>query len=244
MLEAISGFLGSGLGKLVTSAGSAVLGGLLDSSKASDRQDDAQQFSAQQYATRYQTTVKDLQAAGLSPMLAYGQGPGSAPSSSAASVGSNFSNVGSVINQARLNNAQIANIEADTENKAAQGRLIDAQAAAANASASQSNASVSQLNAQANKLIEETKNIPIEGRRLEFLIENLRSSSSLMGQQQLTESQRLHQVQALVRKINAESDLLDLDKQAADRLENLGRTSKELAPIVQVILSVLRSSRR
>ena len=79
---------------------------------------------------------------------------------------------------------------------------------------------------------------------MEFLIENLRSSSSLMGQQQLTESQRYHQIQALVRKIDAESDLLDLDKQAADRLENLGRTSKELAPIVQVILSVLRSSRR
>lgn len=222
----------------------SLLGGLMDNFFAGERQDDAQQFSAHQFASRYQTTVKDLQAAGLNPMLAYGQGPGSAPSSSAASVGSNFSNVGSVINQARLNNAQIANIEADTENKAAQGRLIDAQAAAANASASQSNASVSQLNAQANKLIEETKNIPTEGRRLEFLIENLRSSSSLMGQQQLTESQRYHQIQALVRKINAESDLLDLDKQAADRLENLGRTSKELAPIVQVILSVLRSSRR
>lgn len=229
MLEAIAGSL---------------LGGLMDNYFAGERQDDAQQFSAHQFASRYQTTVKDLQAAGLNPMLAYGQGPGSAPSSSAASVGSNFSNVGSVINQARLNNAQIANIEADTENKAAQGRLIDAQAAAANASASQSNASVSQINAQANKLIEETKNIPTEGRRLEYLIENLRSSSSLMGQQQLTETQRLYQVQALVRKINAESDLLDLDKQAADRLENLGRTSKELAPIVQVILSVLRSSRR
>jgi len=226
------------------SIGGSLLGGIADNLFAGSRQDDAQEFSAQQYATRYQTTVKDLQAAGLNPMLAYGQGPGSSPTSTAASAGSNFSNVGSVINQSKLNAAQIANIEADTENKAAQGRLLDAQAAAANASASQSNASVSQLNAQANKLIEETKNIPTEGRRLEFLIENLRSSSSLMGQQQLTETQRLHQVQALVRKINAESDLLDLDKQAADRLENLGRTSKELAPIVQVILSVLRSSRR
>lgn len=224
------------------SLGASLGGSLLDNFFAGQRQEDAQNFSAQQFATRYQTTVKDLQAAGLSPMLAYGQGPGSAPSSSAASVGSNFSNIGNVINQARLNSAQIANIEADTENKAAQGRLMDAQAAAANASAFQSNASVSQINAQVDKIIEETKNIPTEGRRLEFLIENLRSSSSLMGQQQLTEIERKHQVIAMVRKINAESDLLDLDKQAADRLENLGRTSKELAPIIQVILSVLRSS--
>jgi hypothetical protein len=37
-------------------------------------------WSAQQFATRYQTTVKDLQAAGLNPMLAYGQGGGTPPS--------------------------------------------------------------------------------------------------------------------------------------------------------------------
>ena len=39
----------------------------------------ANQFSAEQFATRYQTTVKDLQAAGLNPMLAYTQGGGSPP---------------------------------------------------------------------------------------------------------------------------------------------------------------------
>jgi len=42
--------------------------------------DRANAFSAQQYATRYQTTVKDLSQAGLNPMLAYSQGAGSAPS--------------------------------------------------------------------------------------------------------------------------------------------------------------------
>jgi len=40
------------------------------------------EWSAQQYATRYQTTVKDLQASGLNPMLAYSQGPGTAPTAS------------------------------------------------------------------------------------------------------------------------------------------------------------------
>jgi len=44
-----------------------------------DRAQSAQNFSAEQYANRYQTTVKDLQEAGLNPMLAYSQGPGTAP---------------------------------------------------------------------------------------------------------------------------------------------------------------------
>jgi hypothetical protein len=40
------------------------------------------QWSAQQFAQRYQTTVKDMQAAGLNPMLAYSQGGGTPPTAS------------------------------------------------------------------------------------------------------------------------------------------------------------------
>jgi len=40
------------------------------------------QFNREQFEQRYQTTVKDLQAAGLNPMLAYSQGPGTAPTAS------------------------------------------------------------------------------------------------------------------------------------------------------------------
>ena len=50
------------------------------------RQAEANAFNAQQYQTRYQTTVKDLQLAGLNPMLAYSQGPGTAPTGQAAPV--------------------------------------------------------------------------------------------------------------------------------------------------------------
>jgi len=63
--------------------GSAVAGGLF-SFIGGERRNDAQAeqaaianaFSAQQFATRYQTTVKDMAAAGLNPMLAYSQGGG------------------------------------------------------------------------------------------------------------------------------------------------------------------------
>ncbi len=46
-----------------------------------DLMNQANQFSEEQFAKRYQTTVADLKAAGLNPMLAYTQGGGSAPTS-------------------------------------------------------------------------------------------------------------------------------------------------------------------
>lgn len=74
---AVQGIAGLG------SATASYLGTQDQIAAAQQNQAAANAFSAQQYATRYQTTVKDLQAAGLNPMLAYGQGAGSAPSSAA-----------------------------------------------------------------------------------------------------------------------------------------------------------------
>lgn len=54
--------------------------------QAAKQQHEAQDFSAQQYATRYQTQVKDMKKAGLNPMLAAGASPGSAPTGQAAPV--------------------------------------------------------------------------------------------------------------------------------------------------------------
>ena len=84
---------------VIGSVGGALMSGLLNNSAASARQDTAQEFSAEQYATRYQTSVKDMQAAGLNPMLAYGGLSGSSPTSSAASsagtpdLGADFLNI-------------------------------------------------------------------------------------------------------------------------------------------------------
>lgn len=72
---------------IIGAVAGSVIGGAFDvfgqnSANAANRSmmNDSNQFNAQQFATRYQTTVKDLEAAGLNPMLAYGQGGGSPPS--------------------------------------------------------------------------------------------------------------------------------------------------------------------
>lgn len=105
------------------------------------------EWSAQQYATRYQTTVNDLKAAGLNPMLAYGQGPGTAPTASqvapmqnalgAAVEGYNKTRGTSaqaalqteqlkqVESQTALNSAQTAKVLADAEVSKEQAKLIN-----------------------------------------------------------------------------------------------------------------------
>ena len=76
-------------------------------------------WSAQQFATRYQTTVKDLEAAGLNPMLAYGQGGGAPPSSVPIATQANkFAGAGDVAGKA-----------VGAANTAIQTQLTDAQVA-------------------------------------------------------------------------------------------------------------------
>jgi len=77
MLDSIVSAIGN-LSPVVSAFGN-LLGTNQTNQAAWDRAQSAQNFSAEQYATRYQTTVKDLQASGLNPMLAYSQGPGTSP---------------------------------------------------------------------------------------------------------------------------------------------------------------------
>lgn len=205
---------------------------------ADRRQEDAQQFSAQQFATRYQTTVKDMQAAGLNPMLAYGQGGGSPPSSGIASASTG--DVGLVHLQSKLNSAQVANVDADTENKKAQADLIAAQAAQAWATADQARTNIGQIEASTKKIIEETKNVPIEGDRLKFAIQLLAEDAALAAQRGETQVSVRNEIAAKIKKLESETKLINFDVKAAEDLGNLGRYSKE----GKVVLDVIRELRR
>jgi len=97
--------------------------------------DKANTFSAEQYASRYQTTVKDLTQAGLNPMLVYSQGAGSAPSGQQAqgieNTMSSAVDAYQKSSQRTLLAAQVQNVNADTSLKEAQAIAARAQATAA-----------------------------------------------------------------------------------------------------------------
>jgi hypothetical protein len=240
-----------------------IAGGILDNIFAGQRQEDAQAFSAQQYATRHQTQVKDLIAAGLNPMLSASQGPGSSPQSSAASPGNNFTQAAlqaeNLKAQARLTNAQAAVLEKTGQDQAnaqldltkAQGNLTSAQLDNVQAEfhnilarTAQSVSQAKQIEAQTDKIIAEIKNVPLEGRRLEMAASQLYSSASLLSQQQLTESQRWDLVKAQAKKVLAETGLINYDLAAAAKLDNLGREATQLKPIVEILKTILQATRR
>jgi len=212
--------LGAGAGFLVGgpagAAWGAGLGAGIDTNAANaDRADAANAWSAAQYASRYQTTVDDLKAAGLNPMLAYSQGAGSAPT------------------------AQMVQFQ-NPVSSASQSLSQFAGSQQAFASANQAESSVKQIDATVDKIRAETKNIPIEGDRLKFTIQLLAEQAAKTAQE--TQSQTITQqvLMQTVKKLKAETDLLDLDVDAAKSLDNIGRESRQLKPIVDIIRSILK----
>jgi hypothetical protein len=219
----------------VTSA----LSGFFGQNKADERQESANAFSAQQFATRYQTTVKDMQAAGLNPMLAYSQGGGTPPSSAIASA--NMPDVGASLTQAKMATAQVANIEADTKNKVAQADLIAGQAAQAWATAGQANANVGLINQTVEKVKAEIDKI--KGDTNFATQQDILKQTAWMLQQQgvmyqekgMSEGQSRALMQQTIRKLGTEIDLNKLNIDAAKALDNIGRISKELQPIAEMM---------
>ena len=219
--------------------------------KAAERQSDANSWSAQQYATRYQTQVKDLQAAGLNPMLAYAQSPGSSPVAQAAPVQNPFGSAFKAMIESMATTAETANKVADTENKKAQEDLINAQVSATKSSAAQADAQTRVLDQTVDKIKAEVENTQTDTERLKRAVElvyqqtrTARSQEILNTQNTLYTDYNIDYLKALVSKVVSETKLNKLDIDAAEKFNNMGREVKEWAPIIDIFKNVMRSTRR
>ena len=205
--------LGGPLGAGLAAGGLGFMGTMSTNQANQDIASANNAWSAEQFASRYQTTVKDMEAAGLNPMLAYSQGGGSPPTAQ----------------QVQFQNPAAAGIQAF------QSAGSGAQAFS---SAAQAESTARQADANTEKIIAETKNVPIEGDRLRFTIQLLAEQAAKTAQQTQSETITQRVLTQTIQKLKAETTLLNFDIDAARSLDNLGSESRQFKTIIDLIKAV------
>lgn len=242
------GFLGSliggGLGFLAGGPAGALtgasIGGGFDANQAArDNADSANQFSAQQYATRWQTTTKDMQAAGLNPMLAYSQGVGNSPSGNQAPVVNPWQGSAQSYAQASQNDSQIALNNASAAQAASQSSLIDR-------TVDKVSSEIRNLDAQAANYAANTSltqgNTQFDAQQR--IVQNVAAKVSAEATTaQIDMSRRSEFMERTIQKLVNETELGKLDVSAARKMGNLGRDMGQLKPFFDILVDILRASR-
>lgn len=208
ILDSLNETIGSGVGTL----GAGVLNylGTQSTNDANaDRADQANAWSANQYATRYQIMTKDLQAAGLNPMLAYSQSPGSAPTAQ----------------QVTFQNPM---------SSATQGMQQTAQAFQSTASANQAAKQEQLMDATIEKTKKETRNLDDEQIRLKAAYINLAEQSALMAQQGQTEVVKRQVLDATAKKMVTENLISRAEYDAMVKTGFIGVAAREVKVLSDV----------
>lgn len=169
-------------------------------------------WSAEQYAKRYQTMTEDLKSAGLNPMLAYSQSPGSAPTAQ----------------QVQFQNPMSTAVQGFTDVLGTRAKAMSDVSSA------------NKGYAEADRIEKQTEDIsrrlkagePEEAVNL-IMADTIKSIEAGRSQNAIRA-----QLMAQANLLDKQGVLVDLDIKAAKAFDNFAREYKQYAPIVDLVKSI------
>lgn len=240
-LGGLGGLIGGGAGWFFggpagAAVGAQIGGGIDTNAQNRNSAEQAQAFSAQQYATRYQTQVADMKAAGLNPMLAYQQSPGSSPTgvtyqaqnpySDTSKHVSNIASAGQAESSAKLAEATVGRIGQEIVNL----RTDNDKGIAV----------IKNLGQEFQNLMKQGWNLTEVGNQLRASVDLMRSQTTVerfkpaLMAAEVAVKKQLEQLQ------KEQTSLAAVDVRAAESFGELGKTVGALEPFLRLLWNIFR----